>query len=66
MRLDAFISQNSDFSRSQIQKAIKMGDVSVNGNIATHGKQHISGEEIIYCSGHIIQALAMRYLMLHK
>lgn len=66
MRLDAFISQNSDFSRSQIQKAIKAGCVTLDGNTASNGKQQITGEEVIYCNGHRIQSLKMRYLMLHK
>lgn len=66
MRLDAFISQNSDYSRSQIQKAIKANGVSVDGIVISNGKLHISGEEIIYCNGQRIEALSLRYLMLHK
>jgi 16S rRNA pseudouridine516 synthase len=66
MRLDAFISQNSDFSRSLIQKAIKADCVTVDGVIVSNGKLHITGDETIYCNDQHIQALSLRYLMLHK
>ncbi|HEY0893186.1 MAG TPA: S4 domain-containing protein, partial [Cellvibrio sp.] len=39
MRLDKFLSQNSDSSRSLIQQAIKAGRVSVNDVIAKKGDQ---------------------------
>lgn len=66
MRLDAFISQNSEYSRSQIQKAIKAGCVTVDGLTANNGKQQITGHESIYCNGQAIEFIQLRYLMLNK
>lgn len=66
MRLDKFISQYSDYSRSQIQIVIKKGLVSVNGEIAKKGDQKIHGDETILLDNERIEAFSTRYLMLHK
>lgn len=66
MRLDKFLSQNSDSSRSLIQQAIKAGRVSVNDVIAKKGDQKLLGDEIITLDGNQVKAFQTRYLMLHK
>lgn len=66
MRLDKFISQYSDYSRSQIQLFIKKGLVSINGEIAKKGDQKIQGNENILLDNEPIEAFSTRYLMLHK
>ncbi|HCS65815.1 MAG TPA: 16S rRNA pseudouridine(516) synthase RsuA [Cellvibrio sp.] len=66
MRLDKFLSQNSDSSRSLIQQAIKAGRVSVNDVIAKKGDQKLRGDEIITLDGKQVEAFQTRYLMLHK
>lgn len=66
MRLDKFLSQNSDSSRSLIQQAIKAGRVSVNGVIAKKGDQKLLGSEFVSFDGKIVEAFKTRYLMLHK
>jgi 16S rRNA pseudouridine516 synthase len=66
MRLDKFLSQNSDSSRSLIQQAIKAGRVNVNDVIAKKGDQKLLGDEIITLDGKQVEAFQTRYLMLHK
>lgn len=66
MRLDKYISQYSDYSRSQIQILIKRGTVSVNGEVAKKGDQKIQGDETILLGNEQICAFNTRYLMLHK
>lgn len=66
MRLDKFLSQNSDSSRSLIQQAIKAGRVSVNDVITQKGDQKLLGNEIITLDGNIVEAFKTRYLMLYK
>ncbi len=66
MRLDKFLSQNSDSSRSLIQQAIKAGRVGVNNVIAKKGDQKLQGDEVITLDGNIVEAFKTRYLMLHK
>lgn len=66
MRLDKFLSQNSDSSRSLIQQAIKAGRVSVNDVVAKKGDQKLVGNEIVRLDGNIVEPFKTRYLMLHK
>jgi 16S rRNA pseudouridine516 synthase len=66
MRLDKFLSQNSDSSRSLIQQAIKAGRVSVNDVIAKKGDQKLLGDEIVTFDGKQVEAFQTRYLMLYK
>ena len=66
MRLDKFLSQNSDSSRSLIQQAIKAGRVCVNDIIAKKGDQKLQGDEIITLDGKLVEAFKTRYLMLYK
>lgn len=66
MRLDKFLSQNSDSSRSLIQQAIKAGRVSVDGVLAKKGDQKLEGNEIITFDNKVVEAFKTRYLMLHK
>jgi 16S rRNA pseudouridine516 synthase len=66
MRLDKFLSQNSDSSRSLIQQAIKAGRVSVNDVVAKKGDQKLVGDEIVSLDGNIVEPFKTRYLMLHK
>jgi len=66
MRLDKFLSQNSDSSRSLIQQAIKAGRVSVNDVTAKKGDQKLVGDEIVTLDGNIVEPFKTRYLMLHK
>lgn len=66
MRLDKFLSQNSDRSRSLIQQAIKAGRVAVNDVIAKKGDQKLSGSEAVTFDGKIVEKFQTRYLMLHK
>lgn len=66
MRLDKFLSQYTDYSRSLIQQAIKAGRVTVDDVIAKKGDQKISGNEIITLDEKPVEAFQTRYLMLHK
>lgn len=66
MRLDKFLSQYTDYSRSLVQQAIKAGRVIVNDVIARKGDQKLSGDEVVTLDGKGIEAFQTRYLMLHK
>ncbi len=66
MRLDKFLSQNSDSSRSLIQQAIKAGRVTVNSVVAKKGDQKLLGNELVTLDEKIVEAFKTRYLMLHK
>jgi 16S rRNA pseudouridine516 synthase len=66
MRLDKYLSDNSELTRSRIQVAIKQGQVKVDGTLARKGDQKISGQEAITLNNVIIEPSYSRYYMLHK
>jgi len=66
MRLDKFLSDNSELSRSRIQIAIKQKQVTVDGIIAKKGEQKIRGDELVTLNDTAIAPVPIRYVMLHK
>jgi len=66
MRLDAFISQNSDLSRSQAQIALKQARVRVNGEPVRSGAHKLSPGDTILLDDQPVAPLLPRYLMLNK
>lgn len=66
MRLDKFIGNNTELSRTQIHIAIKQGLISINDQTVSKTNAHINdGDKVIY-AGKLIEERKLRYLMLHK
>lgn len=66
MRLDKFLSQHTEYSRSQIHQLIKASRVLVNDQIVRAPDFKLRGEEQVKLDEQLIEALGPRYLMLHK
>jgi 16S rRNA pseudouridine516 synthase len=66
MRLDKFLSNNTAYSRAQVHRFIRAGDVSVNGEHKVKADQKISDTDKIYLHHQLITARSSCYLMLHK
>lgn len=66
MRLDKFIGNSTDWSRSQIQRALKRGEIHVNGVTARRAAQSVSAQDKVTLNGTPVATPAPRYLMLHK
>lgn len=66
MRLDAFISQNSDYTRKQIQQLVKQGQVLRNGSACNKSGEKILPSDLIVVEGIVISLRQPRYFMLHK
>lgn len=66
MRLDKYISNATDLSRTDVKKLIKAGQVSVDDDIATNSAQKISSTQTISIDGSTIQLLKNRYFMMNK
>lgn len=68
MRLDKYLCDHTDLTRSLATKAIRAGRVRVNQVKAKSGSQKIqSCDDVIHLDGQVIQALPeFRYFMLHK
>jgi 16S rRNA pseudouridine516 synthase len=66
MRLDKFLSNNTPYSRSQIHRFIRAGDVIMNGESKVKADQKISDTDQIYLHEELVSVQPPRYLMLHK
>ena len=66
MRLDKFIGNNSELSRTQIHIAIKQGLILVNDATVSKTNAHINDDDRVIFNGQLIEARKARYLMLHK
>ena len=66
MRLDKFIGNNTELSRTQIHIAIKQGLIFINDNpVAKTNAQIKDGDKVVFEST-VIEARKARYIMLHK
>lgn len=66
MRLDKFIGNNTELSRTQIHIAIKQGSITVNGVAINKTNTHINPNDHILLDGAVVEERKTRYLMLHK
>jgi len=66
MRLDKFIGNNTELSRTQIHIAIKQGLIFINDNpVVKTNAQIKAGDKVVFDSK-LIEERKPRYLMLHK
>ena len=66
LRLDKYISNATDLSRSEVKRYIKFGDVTIDDQPATNPAQKVSGTESICIDGSAIHLPQSRYFMLNK
>jgi 16S rRNA pseudouridine516 synthase len=66
MRLDKFLSQSSGFSRKDVKKMLRAGEITVNDEAVRDPSMHISDDDFICLDGMPLEAPGERYLMLHK
>ena len=66
MRLDKFIGNNTQLSRTQIHAAIKQGVVYVNDILVTKTNTQIKDTDKVMVDDQVIEPRKPRYLMLHK
>lgn len=66
MRLDKFIGNNTELSRTQIHIAIKQGLIFINDNPVEKTNAHIQHGDKVVFDGKLIEERKARYLMLHK
>ncbi|MEH6551999.1 MAG: pseudouridine synthase [Pseudomonadales bacterium] len=66
MRLDKRIANSTDYSRSEVKKALRSCDVYVNGVCANSPAQQVSTDDDIKIFGNLLRAQGYRYFMLNK
>lgn len=66
IRLDKFLSDYTELTRSQAKKAIREGRVQVGETIAVKGDTKVATSEAVWLDGQEIQGERYQYIMLHK
>ena len=66
MRLDKLLSNSTGISRSEIKKAIRQGEVTVDGIKAKNASMQLSGEQHVTLFGQEVCEAKPRYYMLNK
>ena len=66
LRVDKYISNATDLSRSEVKRMIKYGEVTVDDEPVTNPGQKVSGSEDICIEGSAISMPTNRYFMLNK
>lgn len=66
LRLDKYLSSVTDLSRSEAQKAIRRGEVTVQGEIVKDPNQQVSSQAQLFWNEEPLRTLGLRYFMLHK
>lgn len=66
MRLDKYISNATDLSRSEVKRMIKAGVVEIEYQIVTNPATKVISDQEVSLDGSIINAYKHRYFMLNK
>jgi 16S rRNA pseudouridine516 synthase len=66
MRLDKYLADNSDYSRSDVKTLIKQKRVVLSSGIAAKASHHLNSSEIVTLDQEIITPIGIRTFLLHK
>lgn len=66
IRLDKFLTQAAELTRSEAKQRIKKGSVTVNGEIVKKSEMKVSPQDKVCLDGKAVVYEQYRYLMLHK
>lgn len=66
MRLDKYLSDYTELTRSQAKKAIRQGRVTVNGIVPEKGEDRVELSDAVLFDGKQIRAEKYQYIMLNK
>lgn len=66
MRLDKFLSESTDLSRSQARRVLSAGEITVNGEVVEKGTHVVNDGDVVAWDGETLELVGLRYLMLNK
>jgi 16S rRNA pseudouridine516 synthase len=66
LRLDKYISNATDLSRTEVKKLIRAEQVTIDDQVASTSAQKITTEQIVAIDGSPISGLSKRYFMMNK
>lgn len=64
MRLDKFLTQAAELTRSEAKQKIKKGSVTVDGEVVKKAEMKVSSEDAICLDGEVVTYEKYRYIML--
>lgn len=65
-RLDKFLCDNSELTRSLAKKAISRGRVTVNQQVITNPATKVQSQDSVTLGNQTVKVIGNRYIMLHK
>lgn len=66
MRLDKYISNATDLSRTDAKRLIKAGEVTIDDELATNPAQKVGSDQTVAIEGSDIRLQQQRYFMMNK
>ncbi len=66
MRLDRFLAETTDLTRSLAKKAMQRGEVRVNGEVVKQPATHLEPTDHVHWNDERLMLVGLRYVMLHK
>ncbi len=66
MRLDRFLSETTDLTRSLAKKALHRGEVCVDGEVVKNPATQVDASRRVTWNGEPLALVGLRYVMLHK
>lgn len=66
MRLDKYLSNSTDLSRSQVKRLLRNKQVTVNDKLQTDGASIVADDDRVRLNGEAVETPGKRYFMFHK
>lgn len=66
MRLDKYLCESTDLTRSQARTVLMSGEVTVNGEVVKRGTHVVKDGDEVKWEDDILEIIGLRYLMLNK
>lgn len=66
MRLDKYLCESTDLTRSQARRVLSNEEITVNGQVVTRGTHVVEPGDVVQWEGEDIAPVGLRYLMLNK
>lgn len=66
MRLDRFLAESTELTRSLAKRALSRGEVTVNGEPEKKGARHVGDADRVAWLGQTLSLVGLRHVMLHK
>lgn len=66
MRLDKYLCESTDLTRTQARKALSAGEITVNGTAIKNGSYLVAQGDEVRWDDEVIAPIGLRYIMLNK